>query len=726
MMKNKAGKPIKYGKTAKVPVVMQLEYLECGAACLAMILAYYGRWITLETAREDCGVSRDGQNALNIVKAARRYGMEASGYRMELEGFEHFDAFPCIIHWDFDHFVVLDGIKNGKAYINDPARGTRVVSMEEFDESFTGIVLKMVPGDGFEQAGKPKSIMSFAKKRLIGASVAIAFVILTTIIDNVMGIIDPIFTRVFMDRLITGKNPEWLYGFLALLSVVTLITLAAQWINAVCSLKINGKMAVVGNSSFMWKVLHLPMKFFSQRMAGDIQGRQDSSANISNTLIETFAPLVLNTGMMVFYLVVMLRYSVLLSLVGIFNIVLNYFLSIYISKKRINISRTAMRDEGKLYGTTTAGIEMIETIKASGAETGYFEKWAGYQSSVNASNIKALKLDHYFGMIPSIVSMISNDIILLLGIYLVIAGDFSPGKVMAFQGLLTSFIAPATSLISANQSILEMRTEMERLEDVMEYPTDDIFSDNEAEDAEFDKLKGVVEMKNVTFGYSPLSEPLIKDFNMKLEQGSKIAFVGMSGCGKSTLAKLISGLYKPWSGEILFDGKPMSEINKPSFRSSVAVVDQDIILFNDSIRENIRMWDRSIMDFEVIMASRDAQIYEDIIKRPGGFDYILDENGADLSGGQKQRIEIARVLAQDPSIIIMDEATSALDALTEYNVVKSITDRGITCIVVAHRLSTIRDCDEIVVMDNGEVVGRGTHSELMKNCEYYKTLVSNE
>ena len=398
-----------------------------------------------------------------------------------------------------------------------------------------------------------------------------------------------------------------------------------------------------------------------------------------------------------------------------------------ISKKRINLSRVQMRDSGMLAAATVAGIEMIETIKASGAENGYFERWAGYQASSNARSVKFTKLNRLLGMVPALVSQVTSITVMILGVKLTIDGSFTVGMVMAFQGFLGSFTSPAMTLISAGQTIQEMRTQMERVEDVMQYPTD-VNYDNEPEDdaKEYDKLSGALEMKHVTFGYSKLSDPLIEDFNLSLKPGSRVAFVGSSGCGKSTLSKLISGLYHPWSGEILFDGKPMSEIDRSVFTGSLAVVDQDIILFEDTIANNIRMWDNSIEDFEIILAAKDAQLHEDIMLRDGGYNYKLTEGGKDLSGGQRQRMEIARVLAQDPTIIILDEATSALDAKTEYEVVKSIKDRGITCIVVAHRLSTIRDCDEIIVLDNGKVVERGTHDELYAKGGYYTELVSNE
>ena len=722
----KIKQPVRNGKV-KVPVVMQMEALECGAASLTMILAYYGKWIPLEQVRADCGVSRDGSNAKNILKAARSYGLAAKGYRYEPEGLKENGKFPCIIHWNFNHFVVLDGFKGSKAYLNDPAKGSYSVPMEIFDKSFTGICLMFEPAESFEPGGAPKSILTFAKKRLKEAKTAMVFVAVTTLITALLGIITPAFSRIFMDRLLTGENPEWFLPFIFALGGISVIQLIVEWIKAVYSLKINGQLSAVGSTTYMWKVLRMPMEFFSQRMAGDIQQRQRMNASVAQSLVETFAPLALNTVMLVFYFVVMLRYSLILTLVGVASIVINLVVSRIISNKRMNITRVQMRDAGKLAGATVAGIEMIETIKASGAENGFFEKWAGYQASVNTQQVRFERLNQYLGMIPELVSSLANIAVLILGVYFTINGKFTVGMIMAFQGFLGSFTAPAQTLISAGQTLQEMRAQMERVEDVMEYPTDvNCDRDELSEDAKYSKLSGSVELKNVTFGYSRLAEPLIRDFNLTLKTGSRVAFVGTSGCGKSTLSKLISGLYQPWEGEILFDGKPIEKIDRSVFTGSLAVVDQDIILFEDTIANNIKMWDDSIEDFEIIMAARDAQLHEDIMQRDGGYSYKITEGGKDFSGGQRQRMEIARVLAQDPTIIILDEATSALDAKTEFEVVRSIKDRGITCIVVAHRLSTIRDCDEIIVLDNGEVVERGTHDELYAKDGVYTQLVTNE
>ena len=723
----KTKEPVKKG-VAKVPVIMQMEALECGAACLTMVLAYYEKWVPLEKVRVDCGVSRDGSNAGNVLKAARYYGLEADGYKLEVQTLMEHATFPCIIHWNFNHFVVLDGFRGKKAILNDPARGRVEVTMEEFDESFTGICLLFSPGENFVPEGKPKSVLAFAAKRLKGAEAAIVFVVLTTIISSLFGVISPGFYQVFMDRLLTGRNPNWVYPFLVLLSVFTALQIFVSWINVVYSMRINGKLAIVGNSSFMWKILRLPMEFFSQRMAGDIQSRQNSNTEVAANLVNTFAPLALNTAMMFFYLLIMIRMSIPMTIVGMISVLINALFSRYISEKRINVARVQVRDSGKLTGTTIAGIEMIESIKASGSETGFFGRWAGYQASVNAQDVKFSEMNEYLGLLPQIVSTVTDILVLCMGIALAMRGQFTPGMISQFGIYMKQFLAPADQLIATGQTIQELRTEMERIEDVMEYRTDEL-ADNEVSpdtaDASFAKLSGRVEMRDVTFGYSPLGKPLIQNFSMSLEPGKSIAFVGASGSGKSTLAKLLSGLYQPWSGEILFDGKPIIDIDKSVFRGSLAVVDQDITLFEDTIANNIKMWDTTIENYEMILAARDAQIHDKILEREGGYEYKIRENGSDFSGGERQRLEIARVLAQDPTIVIMDEATSALDARTEYNVVKSIRDRGVTTIVIAHRLSTIRDCDEIIVMDHGLVAERGTHEELYALGGMYTDLVSS-
>ncbi|MBR2764572.1 MAG: NHLP family bacteriocin export ABC transporter peptidase/permease/ATPase subunit [Blautia sp.] len=745
---------------ARVPLIMQLEALECGAACLGMILAYFGKWLPPEQLRRDCGVSRDGSNAGNIMKAALSYGMEAEAYTVEPEALKEKGVFPCIVHWDFNHFVVLDGFKGNRAYLNDPAGGTYSVPMEIFDACFTGIVLFMRPGDGFVPEGKRKSMRRFIKNKLAEGRGALLFVALTTVIASLAGILNAGFSRAFMDRLLTGLEPGWRRPFMLGLFLLTLITLIAAWIQAIYSLALDGKMAVAGNASYMWKVLRLPQEFFSQRYAADIQMRKEANAGIARDIVRMLAPLGLHTVMMGFYLAVMLRYSVPLTLIGLFSVLLQVLMSMIITSKRVNITRVMLRDRGKLAAATTSAIDMVETIKAGGAENGCFERWAGWQASVNRQNNRFLELDQHLGLVPKVIAVLTDAAVLLLGIRLAMEGRFTAGMILAFQGFLDSFMDPAFSLMEAGQKLQEMRTQMERIEDVMEYPEDIMVSSlgkrseedvsgagaaREDEDRQEQepagaggndsacirertgrKLTGHVSLRNVTFGYSPLDPPLIENLNLEIRPGQQIALVGASGCGKSTIAKLIAGLYQPWSGEILFDDVPLPEVNRETFIGSVSAVDQDIILFHDTVEANIRMWDRSIEDFEVILAARDARIHDEILRREGGYRHRIAEGGRDFSGGERQRLEIARALARDPSILILDEATSALDARTEQEIVSAIKMRGITCIVAAHRLSTIRDSDEILVLDQGRIVQRGTHEQLIKQDGLYKTLVSSD
>ena len=710
----------------KVPQIMQMEALECGAASLAMVCAYYGLWKPLEEVRRDCGVSRDGSNALNVVKAARSYGFEAKGYRFEPEQLRAEATFPCIVHWNFNHFVVCRGFKKGKVYLNDPAKGEYSVSLEDFDRAFTGICLCFEPGEGFEPGGAPASIASFARERLRGSKTALLFVGITSAIVSVMGMLNPTLSQVFTDELLTHDNPEWYIPFMCVFAAVAVITAVISALNAIFLLKVEGKMDVVSSTSFVWKILRMPMEFFSQRMTGDIVTRATSNASVAQSMVGLLAPLVINFAMLIVYLVVMVSYSPLLATIGVASTALNIVMARIISKKRVNITRVQMRDQANLVGCTMAGINMVETLKASGAEGGFFRRWAGHQAAANTQAVKYARLNQYLGLVPSLISSLANAAVLMVGVLLVVRGEFTAGMVLAFQGFLSQFAAPAQSLIGTMQSFQEMRTDMERIQDVMNYDDDPALLAPELKEGQGEKLRGGVDMDHVSFGYSPLAAPLIEDFSIHVEPGHSVAFVGGSGCGKSTLAKLIAGLYQPWSGEVSFDGTPLLQVPREVLAGSVAVVDQDIVLFNDTVANNIRLWDASIEDYEVILAARDAGIHDVIVSRDGGYDHRLLEGGRDLSGGQRQRLEIARALAQDPTVLILDEATSALDAKTEGEVMHAIRKRGVTCVIVAHRLSAIRDCDEIIVLDKGHVVERGTHEELYAAGGVYTRLVAQE
>ena len=725
-MDKKIKEPIING-VAKTPVIMQMEALECGAAALAMVLAYYEKWIPLEQVRLDCGVSRDGSNAKNLMTAARRYGLDAEGFKVEPEELRDGGQFPCILHWEFNHFVVCSGFKGDKVYINDPAKGSLVIGMEELDRAFTGVCIMFEPNEKFEPSGSRKTVLKFVREHMSGTTAAVVFVFMATLIATGLEVATAGFSRVFMDYLLPGHNDSLLFKFMVGLGILTALKVLVDIIKTVYSLRLNGKMAVVGNTSYMWHVLRLPMEFFAQRTAGDILLRQKTNASVASSMVNSVAPLLLNFIMLIFYFVVMMRYSPLLTVVGVTAVFINIFVSRLIAIKRQNITRVLMRYKGKLASISVSGIEMIETIKASGAENGWFERWSGYQAAANVQNEKYAQEGYYLGSVPHLVTELANTLVFVFGVLLVMRHRFSLGMIYIFQSFLGSFTAPANQMLSVGQKFIEMRTDMERIDDVIKYPAAVADAENRVEtDGELNKLSGEVTIKNLTFGYSRLEAPVIKNLDLTVKHGQKIAIMGASGCGKSTVSKLISGLYKPWEGEILFDGKRFDEIDRNVFTGSVAVVDQDITLFEDTVANNIRMWDESIEDFEIILAARDARLHDDIMQRPGGYQYVLCEGGRDLSGGQKQRLEIARVLAQDPTLVILDEATSALDAKTENEVVNAINQRGITCIVIAHRLSAIRDCDEIVVLDKGVVKERGTHKELMAKNGYYAELVSNE
>ena len=719
---------MKRQRPVKVPVILQMEALECGAACLAMILAYYHKWVPLDQVRVHCGVSRDGSNAMNMVKAAEHYGLQYKAYMYNLEKLKNKGKFPAIIFWNLNHFVVLTGFQKDMALINDPAQGRIRVSMSEFEQAFSGFYLECTPGEDFIADGRKKSAFDYLRSGLKGNGRSLLLVMITAVLAAVAGTLTPIFSRIFTDDILTGARHSWYEGFLWLFGGVIAFQLISSVLNQIFIIKTTGKLAVSANTSFMHHIFRIPISFFSQRSAGDLANRQAANDDVANTLVTQLAPTMINLMLLVFYLFVMIRYSVPMTLIGLCTIVVNLVVARMISNKRTEISKTQMRDQAKLDSATVSGVSMIETIKASGAEDGYMEKWSGYHASVMKAKVKFTNVNMFLGTLPGLLQQFSTITILVMGIWTIMRGHITAGVLLAFQSFMTAFMKPVNQLIEAGQSIQEMRSSIERIDDVMDYPEDihgpETMTEKELENAE--KLSGRVEMKHVTFGYSRLADPLIKDFDLTLEPGKSIALVGGSGSGKSTIAKLLAGLYQPWSGEILYDGKPASEIPRPLFTGSLAMVDQDVVLYHDTIENNIKMWDTSIKDYEMILAARDAKIHNDIMEISGGYHHVLEENGKNLSGGQRQRLEIARVMAGDPSIIILDEATSALDAVTEYDVSRDIRKRGIASVIVSHRLSTIRDCDEILVLEKGQVVERGTHQELMQAGGLYKRLIATE
>lgn len=709
----------------KVPVILQMEALECGAASLAMILAYYKKYVTLEQLRSDCNVSRDGSTAKYINLAARHHGLEAAGYRMSVEKIKEQTDFPMIIHWNFNHFLVLCGFKGNKAVINDPAGGRILVDMEEFDRSFTGVALKFKPSESFVPSGKPKNVMTFVKNRLKGCAGSLTFILTMGLIISVMELVKPVFYKLFTDEVLIGGQADKMSSLLIAMIITLAVGFIAEVLKSTHLVKLQAKMSIGSSSSFMWHIIRLPVEFFSQRFAGDIASRQQSNNDIANSLCTQLAPVFLNLIMIGIYLIVMICYNAAMAMIGIGMAIINIVLMRAVSKQNTNAAKSIQRDSGKLSGIMIAAVSMIETIKASGAEFGFFEKISGYQTKYNNAMLDLRKRNTIIGIVPQILSGLCTGAILMVGVYNIFNGSFTIGMLMAFQSFMNLFLAPVGFLVNSIQVFQDMSGSMERVEDVMNYRTDVEFNP-EIPEKKLEKLSGEVELKNISFGYSSLAPALIENFDLKAKKGSMTALVGGSGSGKSTLAKVISGLYPQRSGELLFDEKPIREIDRYVFTGSVAVVDQNISLFSGTVKDNITMWDSTIPEETIIEACKDACIHNDIMALKDGYDSVIAEGGGNFSGGQRQRLEIARAFAAHPSIIILDEATSALDPTTEKLVMDAVKRRGMTCFVIAHRLSTIRDADEIIMLEYGKEVERGTHKQLIEKDGKYAALVKSE
>jgi NHLM bacteriocin system ABC transporter peptidase/ATP-binding protein len=708
-------------KVVKMPMVMQMESVECGAASLTMILAHYGKWLPLEEVRAACGVSRNGSSAKDIVLAARNYGLEAEGYQVTTEALEGMQ--PAIIHWNFNHFVVFRGFHKGNACLNDPNAGPVEVPMDDFRKSFTGVALTFAPTEAFEPSGHRTRILSYVRKYLRGAGEAFWLTFVFALLAAFVALVIPLFTRTFIDEILSGKNRDWSSTFFLIMGTVALFQFILVLLQARYAKRTAGSLALKGNVKYLNHVLRLPISFFAMRSVGELQQRQHLNETITHSLVEVLAPQIINIALLGLYLALMLSYSVVLTLVGIVAAIVNLAIVQYYSTRRINLIHSMEQSTGKYFSATVSCIDNMESIKAAGAETGFFEYWSGLWAKKFNMEGNATDQQLKMGLLPILVNGLVNTTILILGALLILKGELSVGMLLAFQGFMSSFLSPVNDIVNASKAIVVMRSQMERIEDVMKYPED--HRDNEGDMYE-GKLGGLVELKNVTFGYSTLLPPLIENFNLRIEPGRSVAIVGSSGCGKSTLAKLISGLYKPWSGEILFDGRPIESISSEELTNSVAVIDQNVVLFDDTVAQNIRMWDESIEDFTLMMACNDAQIRDDIVSRPDGFGTKLVRGGQNFSGGQRQRIEIATALAKEPAVLIMDEATSALDPKTEDEVMAAIRMMGPTQMIIAHRLSTIRDCDEILVMDQGKILQRGTHEQLIEQDGLYRDLMRSE
>ena len=704
----------------KTPTVLQMEAVECGAASLGMILAYFGKYVPLEELRVECGVSRDGSKASSLIAAGKRYGLESKGARLDIDDL-HRKPLPMILFWNMYHFVVFEGYRKGIYYINDPASGQRKVSAQEFSESYSGVALTFEKTDAFQPGGRPFSLAGALKKRMPGLERALTYIVLASLLLVIPGLVVPSFLRIFIDYVLVQGATDWLRPLLIGMLLTALLQGVLTWLKQYYLLRAETKLALTSSAKFFNHVFAMPMRFFTMRQAGEISNRVQLNDQVATLVAGDLTANALNFLLIAFYALLMFRYDTVLTFGAILIAAVNAAALFYVSRKRVVLNQKFQQDSGKLMGTTFYGIKTIESLKASGSEPDFFARWSGlFANMVNGQ--QQLQVATVFLLaLPPFLQSFGNIAILSVGGLRVMEGQLSMGMLIAFQSLLMSFLAPVNEMVTLGQKLQDAEGNMQRLDDVMDNDVE--LETDEDDDEEHQPLEGHIELRDITFGYNVLEAPLIENFSLKLEPGQRVALVGGSGSGKSTVSKLVAGLYEPWSGELLFDGIPRRELPRRRVAASVGMVDQEISLFEGSIAENISMWDGTMLQGEIERAARDAAIDEVISSRTGGYQANLSEGGSNFSGGQRQRIEIARALASNPSILILDEATSALDPTTEKRIDENIRKRGCTCLIVAHRLSTIRDCDEIIVLEYGKVKERGTHQSLMALGGVYAGLI---
>ena len=730
MCKKKEFKIEKHASPVKTPTVLQMEGVECGAAALSIILGYYGKFVPLEKLRIACGVSRDGLKATNILKAAREYGLEAKGYAKSIEKLMQLEM-PAIIFWNFNHFLVIEGFTKNKVFLSDPAQGRYHVSHQEFDDAFTGVVMTFKPGENFEKGNEKKGLMSSLVSRVKNSKMSITYIILASLFLVIPGLVIPSFTKIFIDKYLVNGISEFIMPLLLVMGGILLINSILVYLQQYYLLRLETKLALTTSSKFLWHVFHLPIAFFTQRYSGEVGNRVSLNDKVARLLSGDLANSALNVIVVVFYALLMFSYDVVLTVIGIAMATLNIVALNFVSRTRKDGNRNFMNENGKLLGTTTSGISMIETLKASGRENDFFTTWTGYLAKVMNTQQELGWLTTRLNIIPPLLMSLTTTIIIGTGAMRVMDGQMTLGMLVAFLYLMNNFMGPVNQLVRVGSLLQETEGDMGRIDDVLNYEIASEFEEKEETrniqtEESLQKLTGHFEMKNITFGYNTTMPALIEDFSLKLKPGSRVALVGGSGSGKSTVARLASGLYDSWEGEIRFDNKLRKDIPRHIITESVAVIDQEVLMFKGSIQENIGFWDAKIPEKHIIQSAKDAAIHDVVAARTNAYDSEVMERGANFSGGQRQRLEIARALALNPSILIMDEATSALDPKSEKIVMDNIKKRGCTCLIVAHRLSTIKDCDEIIVMEFGKIVERGTHQELMNKNGTYAQLIDSK
>ncbi|MEQ9625572.1 NHLP family bacteriocin export ABC transporter peptidase/permease/ATPase subunit [Coleofasciculus chthonoplastes] len=734
----------KASSRVKTPTLLQMEAVECGAAALGIMLGYYGKIVPLAELRRECGVSRDGSKASNMLKAARNYGLKAKGFKKQLDSLLELTP-PYIVFWNFNHFLVVEGFVKGRVYLNDPGTGPRSVSFQEFDEAYTGVVLVMEPDEGFQKGGRKPSIVNALRDRLVGSIPVLTYCVIAGFLLVLPQLAIPIFSKIFVDQILVEGMSDWLRPLLLGMGLTALLRGLLKWLQLQFLRRMKIKLGVEMSGKFLWHILHLPVSFYAQRFAGEISDRVSLNDEVADVISGRLTATIIDLVMAVIYVLVMFFYNIPLTLIGVMFAAINIFTLQLVSRQRKDANMQLTQAHGKVAGVSISGLQSMETLKASGLESDFFSKWAGYYAqAINVQKDLGVT-NQTLGVLPSFLSAVADVMILLVGGLQVIEGNLSIGDLVAFQSLLQSFLDPVNNLVNFGSTLQELEGDLNRLDDVLQNPTEEKgrWGDEGQAGQDSDgyahpdsasptslltspRLEGYVELKNITFGYSRVAEPLIQNFNLSLQPGQRVALVGGSGSGKSTLAKLVCGLYEPWQGEICFDGQPRAQIPRHILTNSVAMVEQDIFLFAGTIRDNLTLWDSTIPTSKIIQACEDAAIDDVIFSISGGLESHLAEGATNLSGGQRQRLEIARALVNNPSILVMDEATSALDTESEEIIDQNLRRRGCSCIIVAHRLSTIRDCDEIVVFEQGKVVQRGTHETLSQQSGVYARLLKSE